>query len=484
MGSGGQHTGEHQALPSPPHTRSLRHRRRAPTGAGEAPDSGLDLPPSATFPSLNHQACRLKIQTSQYLCTLIHPSCKGLMEESIPAGTAPCDPIIAFGRYVVSATDDGRVCFYSNQNQQLEPRPPVAIVELDVNCTITGLAAAPAGVSLVQYRSTSVKDRILMPPYFLGHCVVMSSEGDVHIIEWTDNEQGAKKLCSWDTGTCNPSCVAVRPDCTGKWRISLGYDSGCLQEWQVSIPGREMTSKEPVPSTNDENGSNEEVKRQTDTSTATKVEWKPLLRRVSPKLLFQGFFDLPIRSVSSLGTEATEEEKVSVVSENANKDILLPDLGEENDIDKTKLVDEDGKEEQANSYTEETKREKKENETEDISHDTRDYLAVCLVMNPQTVSDESLVSRPASSSQIEVIRTSPLERDWSALLEQQDQKQTHTKESTSNVALPLHDYSVWPYLGMEILDTASLPANDSDGQRRLSRRIRGLPSHGSDIICT
>jgi hypothetical protein len=135
------------------------------------------------------------------------------------------------------------------------------------------------------------------------------------------------------------------------------------------------------------------------------------------------------------------------------------------DIDVSKSVD--NQKEDNTKETESSPVEKREqsNRPEEPVNETGDFLAVCLVMNSQT--DESL-GQPASSSQVEVINIAGLERDW--MLQEQD------------TALALEDYCVWP--DTEILDTASLPVNDSDGRRRLSRRIRGLPSRGSDCMCT
>jgi hypothetical protein len=386
---------------------------------------------------------------------LVHPSTKD-RDENIPYGTAPCDPIIAFGRFVVSATSDGRVCFFSIHKQK-EPCRPVTEIEVDIRSSLTGLVAAPAGVSLVRYRSTVNKNRFLKPPGFLGHVVAISSESDVHILECSTNGN-VKKLFSWNSGTCSISCATVRPDRTGQWRLALGYESGCLEEWLVSISVRETTNKEMTENNGEE------------TNEIVQVEWKPLMRRVFPQLLFRGQFDLPIRSVSSLGVNTTEVE-------------VNPDLStkESSPFHNDEAPKEETKEDETNSSTQ--KAEENDDETKTIQpnlvmNDTRDYLSVCLVLNPREQDDN--LARPVSSSQIEVLKAHTLERDWITMLEQEELAST---KGSKGFALPLHEYCVWPHAEMEIHDTSLLSTQDSDGQRRLSRRIRGLPSQGSDRMC-
>ena len=497
MGGGRQHAEDAQgtAAPSPP-PRLFRHRRRCRAPPLPA-DTGIDSPPSVTCPSLRHQPCKLSIRTSQYLCTLIHPPCAN-REEDIPAGTAPCDPIIAFGRYVVSATDDGRVCFYSIHHQQ-DPCRPSAIVEVDVYSFLTGLVAVPEGVSLVRYRSTTNKERLLKPPDFLGHVVAVTSDGDVHILECSNNGR-VKKLFSWNTGTCNVSCVTVRPDRTGQWRISLGYESGSLEEWHVSIPVRERTTKEPTTTASNVNKVNTDKESETESGRGVQAKWMPLMRRVFAQHLYRGFFDLPIRSVSSLGCESNRDANLSMsINEDSRSEYeqggmnteetsmdgsskevvktsdLIRATNEDNNIKDASKVEEKSKD-----TMNETDDKQEKIESESTMNDTRDYLSVCLVLNPRN-SDESL-GRPASSSQIEVIHVSKLEQDWTTML-REEEGHVRTK-GTGALALALGDYCVWPSAGMEIRDTSSLPANDSEGQRRLSRKIRGLPSHGSDRMCT
>jgi hypothetical protein len=69
---------------------------------------------------------------------------------------------------------------------------------------------------LVRYRWTVNKNRFLKPPGFLGHVVAISSESDVHILEWSTNGN-VKKLFSWNTGAPGPD----RPMETGSW-IRIG----------------------------------------------------------------------------------------------------------------------------------------------------------------------------------------------------------------------------------------------------------------------
>jgi hypothetical protein len=286
--------------------------------------------------------------------------------------------------------------------------------------------------------------------------VAISSDGDVHLLECT--AQKVKKLYSWNTGTCNASCVTVRPDCNGQWRISLGYELGCLEEWQVSIPVRETKRDETEKVDNNE----EETSRR---KTTIESDWKPLMRRVFPQLLCRGSFDMPIRSMSSLGTMRTgqdeptnhlmDESSRTAYGSNKN-DTTISESSQVNShsddvvLETKLLVPEKGDE---------------NNQSGGTVNETGNFLAVCLVMNPQT--DDSL-GGPASSSQVEVIHVARLEGDW--MLREQV------------AALPLEEYCVWP--AMEFFDTASLPVNDAQGQRRLSRRIRGLPSRGSDCMCT
>jgi len=475
MGGGGQHADEHQVIPPP---RPFRHRRRTPSVPA---DSGLDRPPSVTCPSLGHQPCALNIRTAQHLCTLVHPPCNN-REEGIPAASAPCDPIFAFGKYIVSTTDDGRVCFYSLVHQHDPPCRPVAVVEVDAHSTLTGIVAVREGVSLVRYRSTINKERLLIPPDFLGHLLAISSEGDVHILECTHAGK-AKKLFSWNTGACNASYVTVRPDRTGQWRICLGYESGVLEEWQVFIPVRE-TKKTAV---SDAISAKTEDKTETETSSA-KERWMPLMRRVFPQLMYRGFFDLPIRSVSSLGCEVenqpTSESNITLNKDHSEAQTIPLDRkgGDYTDTETKEAPADEEREKVAKAENQEDvgakepSQQSEENEADAAVNDVRDYLSVCLVMNPR-IADESL-GRPSSSSQIEVVRVSTLERDWNTLLEQE---QDHA--NTKDMALPLEQYCVWPHMGMDIMDTSSLPANDAEGQRRLSRRIRGLPSQGGDRLC-
>lgn len=175
---------------------------------------------------------------------------------------------------------------------------------------------------------------------------------------------------------------------------------------------------------------------------------------------------MPIRSMSSLGTivrtAAQEEQKNQLINESSTtnygcnkKDATISKSqvnNQEDDISKdTKLLSPEKGDES--------------NGSEVTVNETGDFLALCLVMNPPPVGS---LGQPASSSLLEVIHVTRLEGDW--MLQEQV------------AALPLEEYCVWPT--MEILDTASLPVNDSQGQRRLSRRIRGLPSRGSDCMCT
>lgn len=474
MGGGGQHNDDrHAAIPPSPSRPFRQHRRRAQPVHAES--NGLDQPPSVVCPSLGNQPCSLNIRTTQHLCTLVHPP-SNEREENIPAGAAPCDPVVAFGRYVVSATNDGRVCFFSVRQQQ-DPCRPVTVVEVDPRTTVTGLVATPAGVSLVRYRSIINKERLLQPPGFLGHIVTISPEGDVHILECSNNGQ-VKKLFSWKTGLCNVSCVTLRPDRTGQWRISLGYESGTLEEWLVSISVREAIKTASV----DDDGESQ-VGEESKDATTNEPEWKPLMRRVFPQLIFRGFFDLPIRSVSSLGIDATGESCLNSLVEDTKDNSNTVTVGQlEDKFSAHPNLTEECKEGQTEAATSETNEEADDNKTEPklVSNDTRDYLSVCLVMNPRT-SDDSL-GRPASSSQIDVLKIHSLERDWATMLEQEEEHVS--SKGTKDLALPLDEYCVWPDVGMEILDTASLPAHEhSDGQRRLSRSIRGLPSQGSDRIC-
>ena len=67
----------------------------------------------------------------------------------VPAGTAPCDPIVASRRYVLSRTNDGNLVVYQVQQQQLRSSRPLAVVDLgDKSSTLVGLDAAPIGMSL------------------------------------------------------------------------------------------------------------------------------------------------------------------------------------------------------------------------------------------------------------------------------------------------------------------------------------------------
>jgi hypothetical protein len=446
MGGGGQQ-GEDTAP-----QRLIRHRRRPAT----AVDTGLDHPPSLASPQGRPRS--LRIRTPQYLSTLLHPSLPVDNEESsrIQAGTAPCDPIIAFGRYVVSVTNDGHVCFYSVKMNS-DPTFPEAVVELDPHSTVVSLAAAPSGVSLVRYRSTARNELLLKPPDLYGHVVTISSEGDVHILECRGKE--VKKLYSWNTGTCNASCVTVRLDCNGHWRICLGYESGCLEEWQVSIPVRETKrdAKEAVDTENDEE---EEVSR---SNATTQSDWKPLMRRVFPQLLCRGSFGMPIRSISSLGTMRSGHDERKNHLTNESDIVHRWDFAK--DAATSKSVSNQNKDDTHETKSSSVEKREASSHPEELVNETGNFLAVCLAMVLQ--ADESL-GRPASSSQVEVINVAGLERDW--MLREED------------TALALQDYCVWP--DTEILDTTSLPVNDSDGRRRLSRRIRGLPSKGSDRMCT
>ena len=296
-----------------------------------------------------------------------------------------------------------------------------------------------------------------------------------------------KSLFSWNTGTCNISCLTVRPDCSGQWRICLGYESGSLEEWQVSIPVRETREKEVAPA-KDEGGQSKNKEAIVSESLSPKEQWKPLMRRVFPQLVYRGFFGLPIRSMSSLGTAMHGDISQITNTEESplTGDIQHPLSSERMSVQETKetagakppaeeKVEPPHAEAEAGTDKVPAGETKEEKTNIDVN-DTRDYLSVCLVMNPR-VSDENL-GRPASSSQIEVVCAATLERDWNTLLEQ-EQEHTNTKD----MALPLEEYCIWPQAGGEILDTSSLPANDDEGQRRLSRRIRGLPSQGSDRMC-
>jgi len=237
-----------------------------------------------------------------------------------------CQPLIAFGRYVVVATDDGRVCLFmarcfqenvdifdqiDEKNEEegedwdslelMKERinriedgrsavGPVATVgpfrvggglmakggvtstgsgdEFDLPGCIVALAATPAHVPLPTYRKRKKRrrtgdaeddgdeDHIPPPPKaghaFMGHIVALTSEGDVHIIQVYESDDGPKRnsrplvevLASFSTMTFCATCICIRQshgqvDSDGAsgpvMRVCVGHDNGVIGEWEVII---------------------------------------------------------------------------------------------------------------------------------------------------------------------------------------------------------------------------------------------------------
>uniref|UniRef100_A0A7S4IZT4 Uncharacterized protein n=1 Tax=Odontella aurita TaxID=265563 RepID=A0A7S4IZT4_9STRA len=142
---------------------------------------------------------------------------------------------------------------------------------IDDSAFVVAVCAAPAGVSLVRYRYNRKrrpqggknKGDILLPPIadpkpgFLGHAVVLTSEGDVHLLEFTEESgYSAKELlappnmklaATWSTGEVGATCMCIRgvhtnageaPSPKSEYgeislRLCIGHESGALIEYEL-----------------------------------------------------------------------------------------------------------------------------------------------------------------------------------------------------------------------------------------------------------
>jgi hypothetical protein len=419
-------TGPQPSSPSPQGRRGGRRRRIEKVGA-------LDMPPPVASPLGGRwKPRRCQVRSPQRLATLQHEQ-----------DTAPCDPIILEEQYIVCATNQGELCLFDQlavpkESSSMEVTTPTFILSLKSDASIMSLST----VYRVSTNSDDNEATLFM---------VLSVEGDVHMVTvYTDDGSPSLHLfCSWNTGICGSTCISARILETNRWKVVVGYDSGYVEEWAVSV---EPTTKR-----------NEEV--------------EPNLR-----LLWGGMFDSRIRSVAPLRVAKRKEEyvvdeipttqNIAIENENDNKaseneaieDDLLPIKNKDDTTGDTTSVTsphntdnvttEIAAEEKPSIKTEVAPLQVDEPEVEDISH-------LVVALQPR---DEN--SANTSASMVEVIDIESITNSWIPAID---------AESHDFIALPLNEHWVLPRSGMEILDASTVPSVETEG---LPRRAPIIPSHG------
>jgi hypothetical protein len=301
--------------------------------------------------------------------------------------------------------------------------------------------------------------------------MVLSVEGDVHMVT-VSTDDGSPSLhlfCSWNTGICGSTCISARILEPNRWKIVVGYDSGYVEEWQMSV--------EP-------------------TTTKKNEEVVPDLH-----LLWRGMFDCRIRSVTPLRVAKREEEylfddlivAVPTTQDTANEnkddnkaseneaveDELLPIKNDGGTAGNSLLLVEESirlndhtspptsPRNIDNVTTEVAAKEKPSITTEvaplqvDDEPEVKDISHLVVVLQPR---DEN--SANVSASMVEVIDIESIMNSWIPAID---------AESHAFIALPLNEHWVLPKSGMEILDASTLPSVETEG---LPRRAPVIPSHG------
>jgi hypothetical protein len=437
----------------------------------------------------------MQVRTSQFLCSLQHPAplqkeFSQLADLVVPAGTAPCDPLVAFGRYVVSATDDGQVCFYqvvvpsfsengirrnpakviegdTGEEKRSGPGPllPLSVCLCRRDAKIVCLATAPDGVFVVGSQSSSEKDNeatsTFKPPGFLGHVVALTSQGEVFLLACCADASvlTVQTTHSWNTNQCNPRCASFRYNSVHQeWRLCVGYDSGCIEEWRVSAALHAA-----------DNRTRTDSKSAGDTPDMPRGRQEADEEDMSATLSWRGCFEAKVCSVLSIGQPT--EPKRSEPSELTQR----TETGADADSTSPSKISEPGTCADESEHTSD-------------KANLNDFLAVVIQVSTGMADDRFTSQSPSST--IEMVDLSAVERDWKEMLSKGAPRESDlTMVSTDNggIALALAEYCIWPQIGMELVDSSSVMLPDGaigDGHHhRLSRHIRMQPTRGSDKMC-
>lgn len=238
MGGGGQHVVVNEQ-------EQQRHRRRR--AGTQVVAGGLDHPPSVSSPLHGVWQLRtLQPRTFCRICTLVHP--KLSPDHAIYAGAAPVAPLILLN-YVMSATDDSRLLFYSlkynEQKSQIglagsQEKAALRKQQLDRD------AVLPTHVVQLSGSVVALAVGCLVAGHESEHVVALTCEGEMHVVDVNNDEDNVPKLVfSCETGSLSPSNVCIQNDGT----VFVSYRSGCLAAWQLTVPVIEQENKR-IPSWN------------------------------------------------------------------------------------------------------------------------------------------------------------------------------------------------------------------------------------------
>ena len=162
------------------------------------------------------------------------------------AGSAPVGPLIAY-QHVISATDDGRILFYSVQRWEYEPKslqigiddakrksfrkhqfdrnavPPKYVVQLSGS-----IVAIAAGRLQVTHMDTPINS-----------IVAINSEGELHIIQIDEHDLMKPMIVfRFNTGSLSPSCICIQDSF-----LFVSYRRGSLEAWQITVPVLKQENK-------------------------------------------------------------------------------------------------------------------------------------------------------------------------------------------------------------------------------------------------
>ena len=237
------------------HRQQQRHPRRQAAAAAAAADdagtaeSGFDLPAPLSSPLHGFwQRRSLQLKTLRRICTLVHPRVSP--DHAMYVGSAPVAPIIAF-HHVISATDDGRILFYSVQRWDFELKSLQIGIEdskrklfrkhqLEMNAVPPKYVVQLSG-SIVAITAGQLNVMQMDTP--INSIVAMTCEGELYIIQVDERDLLEPKMVfRFDTGTLNSYCLCIQDA-----SIFVSYRRGSLEAWQITVPVVKHESKR-VPS--------------------------------------------------------------------------------------------------------------------------------------------------------------------------------------------------------------------------------------------
>lgn len=277
MGGGGQHLEQQRRPRRRPaaHPHSSRYN--------EHDDGGLDLPPLVSSPINGAWQLRpLRPTTFHRICTLVHPRLSP--DHPIYAGSAPVAPLIVF-QYILSATDDGRLLFYSveRHEESASPSPSHEVGALAVSkqqALRKQQWAMIAPKHVVELSGSIVALTVgCLGTHQVLVVVVMTCEGDIHLIDVHEDEDIMPSVVnSFDTGSVGPSSICIQ----NHGQLVVSFRSGCLEAWQLSLREEENV---------------------------------PVWREATIKLLWRGAFETSILSVSTIDANAVSNPYLAVCIE-------------------------------------------------------------------------------------------------------------------------------------------------------------------------